>query len=134
MQHAATTLLYCCVLASLCHHVHTLQEDPGGNEYLGRIWRYSPNLGLTWIAEHNPKFFQVISPPPVDFLTRDEESSGIIAVDPFIKYRAGQQCFIVNTQAHYSIDGELVEGAQLMLMCMADYVPRQAPYQSPIAP
>lgn len=110
-----------------------MQEDPGGNDYLARIWRYNPDQGLTWIAQHNPKFFQVVSPPPPTFLTRDEESSGIIAVDPFIHTRRNQQCFITNTQAHYSIEGELVEGAQLMLMCVPDHVPKTAPSQSPIA-
>lgn len=111
------------------HHEMPMQEDPGGQDYLARIWRYHPMDGLIWIAQHNPKFFQPGAP---NQLTRDEESSGIIGADGVIYNRPGR-CFIVNTQAHYALEGELVEGAQLMLMCVQDYVPKLAPKQSPIA-
>lgn len=106
------------------------QEDPGKQDYLGRIWRYHPKDGLIPLAQHNPKFF---APNASLELTRDEESSGIIYADGMVINRPGHRCFIVNTQAHYEIPGELVEGAQLMLMCMQSSVPKLARKQPAIA-
>jgi hypothetical protein len=120
-------------LVANCDDSVYLQEDPGGQDYLGRIWRYHPEDGLIPLAQHNPRFFQpnfTGSDPPK--LTRDEESSGIISADGMIINRPGD-CFIVNTQAHYPIEGEIVEGAQLMLMCVRPFVPKRAPKQPAIA-
>jgi hypothetical protein len=88
-----------------------IQEDPGNQTHLARIWRYSIELdALTLQAEHNPAFF---APGAPDFLTQDEESSGIIDVSDIL----GEGWFILDVQAHYNIgDPELVEGGQLLAM------------------
>jgi hypothetical protein len=55
------------------------------------------------------------------FLTQDEESSGIIEVTSLFDGVAGYdpgnfRYFLLDVQAHYPIAGELVEGGQLLLM------------------
>lgn len=96
-----------------------IQEDVGNNPRLGRIWRYSPGTGaLTPLAEHDPSRFVAGSP---DFLTEDEESSGIIEVTDLLAGVPGydvenNRYFVLDVQAHYSIPGELVQGGQLLLM------------------
>lgn len=96
-----------------------MQEDVGNNPRLGRIWRYSPGTGaLTPLAEHDPSRFVAGSP---DFLTEDEESSGIIEVTDLLAGVPGydvenNRYFVLDVQAHYSIPGELVQGGQLLLM------------------
>jgi VCBS repeat-containing protein len=87
-----------------------IQEDPGGQDYLAKIQRYNiASDTVQAIAEHNPKFF---APGAPNFLTRDEESSGIIDVSDIL----GRGSFIINVQAHYGLDAELVEGGQLLVM------------------
>lgn len=87
-----------------------IQEDPGAQDYLARIWMYdigTANFGP--IAEYTSEFF---APGAAGFLTRDEESSGIIDAKDIL----GDGWFLINSQAHYSIPGELVEGGQLLAM------------------
>ncbi|QGF22475.1 hypothetical protein [Raineyella fluvialis] len=87
-----------------------LNEDPGNTPYLGRVYSY--NLGtdrLTPILEHDPSRF---SAGGSQFLTSDEESSGTIDASEFF----GQGSYLMTTQAHYEISGELVEGGQLQLV------------------
>jgi hypothetical protein len=84
-----------------------LQEDPGGNDYLAKIWKYKISNGaLTEVAVHNPYFF---TPGMPGFLTNNEESSGIIEAP-----KLGHNWYIINVQAHYALGGELVEGGQLL--------------------
>ena len=86
-----------------------LNEDPGHNPYLSRVYSYS--LGkdrLTPILEHDPARF---AEGGADFLTTDEESSATIDASEFF----GHGAYLLTTQAHYSISGELVEGGQLQL-------------------
>jgi hypothetical protein len=45
-----------------------------------------------------------------NFLTRDEESSGIIPMDDIL----GTGWLLLNVQAHYTTDTELVEGGQIL--------------------
>ena len=53
-----------------------IQEDPGVREHLSKIWSYSiADDTLTAIAEADPARF---APGGTDFLTIDEESSGIV--------------------------------------------------------
>ena len=53
-----------------------MQEDVGNQAYLGGVWLYDIGSGeLTEIAEHDPNRF---TPGAADFLTKDEEFSGII--------------------------------------------------------
>jgi uncharacterized protein DUF839 len=84
-----------------------LQEDVGSQAYLGKIWLYE-NGGLAEIAHHDPARF---SPGAAGFLTKDEESSGIISA-PFL----GAGWYLLDVQAHYAISGELVEGGQLLAL------------------
>jgi hypothetical protein len=90
-----------------------LQEDPGNNVHLAKIWQYDPSTdALTELASHDPDRFLSGG---TTFLTQDEESSGIIDVTDILG-SAGEQVFLLGVQAHYPIPGELVEGGQLLLM------------------
>ncbi|MEY4178345.1 MAG: hypothetical protein RLY70_1919 [Planctomycetota bacterium] len=89
-----------------------IQEDPGNQAYLAKIYTYSPATNiLTQAAQHNPEYF-VSGVNPAKFLTQDEETSGVIDVSHIL----GKGHFIVNVQAHKSIPGELVEHGQLLVM------------------
>ena len=62
-----------------------LQEDPGNQEYLARIWKFYPReRELVEIAKHDPARFgnrngKIITPPTPPF-NSDEESSGVIEI------------------------------------------------------
>lgn len=91
-----------------------LQEDIGNQDVIGRIWQYSTATDqLKLLAEHNSTFF---APGAANFLTRDEESSGIIDASSVL----GSGWFLLNVQAHYSIAGELVEGGQILALYNPD--------------
>jgi Ca2+-binding RTX toxin-like protein len=107
-----------------------MQEDPGNNARLAKVWMYDPKAdngvdpmsGLTEIAHHDPARFTNPSGPtatPAPGSTtgfgQDEESSGVIDVTGLIGNEENL-AFLLDTQAHYSIGGELVEGGQLMAM------------------
>jgi secreted PhoX family phosphatase len=84
-------------------------EDVGNQAYLGGVWVYDIATGtLDEIAEHDPSRF---TPGAPDFLTKDEESSGVIPA-PFL----GESWYLLDVQAHYPIAGELVEGGQLLAL------------------
>jgi len=86
-----------------------LQEDIGNQTPLGKVWQYFPDTDtLQEIAHHDPDRF---APGAPNFLTQDEESSGIIPA-PFL----GESWYLLDVQAHYSIAGELVEGGQLLAL------------------
>jgi hypothetical protein len=91
-------------------HVY-LQEDPGNNVRLAKIWRYDIATDqLSEVSEHAPERF---APGGAGFLTQDEESSGIIDVSGIL----GPGTFIMTTQVHLANqDPELVEGGQLSFM------------------
>jgi len=88
-----------------------LQEDPGGQNYLARIWQYDiASDTLTEVAHHDPDRF---APGGSKFLTNDEESSGIIDAEKLL----GKGWYLFNVQAHYQHpDPELVEGGQLLAL------------------
>jgi hypothetical protein len=96
-----------------------LQEDVGNNPHLGRLWMFNPRSGaLTELARHDPELFLKGG---AGFLTEDEESSGIIEVTGMFKGVAGydivrNRYFLLVVQAHYPMQGELVEGGQLLLL------------------
>jgi hypothetical protein len=99
-----------------------IQEDIGGQNALGKIWLYNTHTDqLTEIASHDPARFGANAPGR---LTIDEEASGIFDAKDIL----GDNWFVLNSQAHYGLGGELVEGGQLMAM----YVPMTVP--SPAAP
>ncbi len=96
-----------------------IQEDVGNNAHLGQVWMFTPRNGaLTSLARHDPRLFLEGSP---DFLTENEESSGIIEVSDLFRGVEGydtarNRYFLLVVQAHYPLEGELVEGGQLLLM------------------
>lgn len=85
-----------------------LQEDVGGQDHLGKTWRYEIATDkLTLLLQANPALF---TPGAPQFLTRDEEASGVIDMIDIL----GPGWYIAVNQAHYDIgDTELVEGGQL---------------------
>jgi hypothetical protein len=85
-----------------------LVEDVGGNVHLGKTWQYTIATDkLELIASHDSTRF--IS-GGVNFLTQDEEASGILDVQDIL----GAGNFMVVDQAHYPVAGEVVEGGQLL--------------------
>ncbi len=87
-----------------------LQEDIGNQIPLGKVWIYDIVSGaLMQIAEHDPERFAVGAP---NFLTQDEESSGVIDVSEIL----GEGTYLLDVQAHYGNGPTLVEGGQLLLM------------------
>jgi hypothetical protein len=101
------------IVADTRGHV-LLQEDPGGQDYLARIWQYDvASDTLTEVARHDPARFTGAAR-----LTNDEESSGIIDAEKLL----GKGWYLLDVQAHVaSPDPELVEGGQLLAL----YVPKQ---------
>jgi len=97
----------------------TMLEDVGNNARLGRVWRYSPAADtLTQLGEHDAARFLAGGS---QFLTQDEEASGVIEVTSLFEGVPGyntdnNRFFLLDTQAHYAQPGELVEGGQLMMM------------------
>jgi hypothetical protein len=91
-----------------------LQEDVGNNARLGRIYVYGIDSGkLELVAKHNPKFFSGSLATNPDFLTIDEESSGVIDASRVL----GDGWFLLTVQNHKaSTDLELVEGGQFVAM------------------
>ena len=91
-----------------------LQEDVGNNAHIGKIWQYNiATDSLKLLAEHDSNRFLLGSP---NFLTQDEESSGIIDAQDIL----GPGWFLLDTQAHYNITGELVQGGQLQALFNPD--------------
>jgi hypothetical protein len=90
-------------------HIYLL-EDVGNNVRLGKVWRYDlANDTLTEVAQHDPLRF---APGAPQFLTQDEESSGIIDAASIL----GPGWFLLDVQAHYATDAETVEGGQLLAL------------------
>jgi Esterase-like activity of phytase/Bacterial Ig domain/PA14 domain/Secretion system C-terminal sorting domain/Bacterial protein of unknown function (DUF839) len=85
-----------------------LQEDVGNNTRVGKIWQYNiATDSLFEIAAHDSTRFLTGG---ANFLTQDEESSGVIDASAIL----GPGMFLTTVQAHYSIPGEAVEGGQLL--------------------
>jgi hypothetical protein len=96
-----------------------LQEDPGNNAHIAKIWGYDPSSGgVVMLAQLDPARFTAPGTAPFNI---DEESSGIIDVssifDPAGTSGLGYALFDV--QAHYANGTTLVEGGQLLLMSYA---------------
>jgi hypothetical protein len=95
-----------------------IQEDPGGSDYIAKTWKFNPVTGVAvQIFENDRDRFLPGAP---NFLTRDEENSGVIDVTDIVAnanwYEAGRRYYLTNTQAHYSIPGELVQGGQVQMI------------------
>jgi hypothetical protein len=83
-------------------------EDVGNQDHIGKVWRYDIATDkLTMIAQHNPVYF---APGAPQFLTKDEEASGIIDASDIL----GAGWYLVDVQAHYATNAELVEGGQFL--------------------
>jgi hypothetical protein len=96
-------------------------EDVGNNVRLGKVWALNPTTGaLAELAAHDPDRFLAGGSK---FLTQDEESSGVLDVTDLFKGVAGYDTgayhyYLFDTQAHYAIAGEAVEGGQLELLAV----------------
>jgi hypothetical protein len=88
-----------------------MDEDPGNSDRVAKIWLYQIATGeLIQVAAHNPRFF---TPGGPDFLTQDEESSGLIDARRLL----GDGWFLLTVQVHRpNPDPELVEGGQLLAL------------------
>ncbi len=87
-----------------------IQEDPGNQSYLAKIWEYNTQTdNITQIAVHDDTRFVTGS---ANFLTQDEEASGIIDVQSIL----GKGMFLLVDQAHYPQAGAIVEGGQILAM------------------
>lgn len=97
-----------------------LQEDPGNQSYLAKVWEYDPVTDtLTQIAQHDPALFTTGQP---GFKTQDEESSGVIDVTSLLG-DADTKAYLVDVQSHLNLaDPELVQDGQLLAMFVDDVV------------
>ncbi len=88
-----------------------IQEDPGNQAHLAKVWQYDiDDDEISLVAQHDPDRFTAGA---ANFLTQDEESSGIIDASDIL----GNGWFLLAVQAHYNPgDAELVEGGQLLAM------------------
>jgi hypothetical protein len=91
-----------------------MDEDPGNTGRVAKIWLYSIETGeFIEVAHHNPKFFDPTILNNSDFITQDEESSGLIDAEDIL----GKGWFLFDVQVHKaSTDPELVEGGQLLAL------------------
>lgn len=93
-----------------------LQEDVGNNPHLGKIWQYTIATDqLVAIAQHDSARFLSGG---TNFLTQDEESSGIIDAENVL----GPGMFLLVNQSHYkdSVHPGIVEGGQLLSLYNPD--------------
>ena len=87
-----------------------IQEDTGNQSYVAKIWLYDITADqLTEVAHHDQDRF---APGAPNFLTQDEESSGVIDASAIL----GEGWYLLDQQAHYATDAELVEGGQLLAL------------------
>jgi Ca2+-binding RTX toxin-like protein len=94
-----------------------IQEDVGNNAFIGRVLQYDPVTDkLTVLSKHDPARFVTGG---ANYLgTQDEESSGVIDVTSTFG-DANTKAYLLDTQVHKSVGGELVEGGQLQLIKVA---------------
>jgi len=94
-----------------------IQEDVGSNDRLSRLWLYDITAdSMLEIGIPDANRFLVGA---ANFLTRDEETSGIVDAWDTI----GPGWWMLNMQAHYGIPGELVEGGQMMAVFIPQTIP-----------
>lgn len=110
-----------------------MQEDPGGNNYVARIWAYDiATKQLAPIATFDNRFV----PGDPGFLTNDEESSGIIPAPAAF----GANTFLFDAQVHtgagLSNAAAQVERGQYLLMNVdfTKVFPAAPPAEVPEAP
>lgn len=96
----------------------TLQEDPGGQDYIAKVWQYDiASDTLAQVANFDPALF---TPGTPGFVTRDEESSGVIDVTDLLGDR-DTRAYLVDAQVHAATGNPAtVEEGQLMAMFIDD--------------
>jgi Ca2+-binding RTX toxin-like protein len=95
-----------------------VQEDPGGNDYVARVWEYDiATGGFHELAGFDPEHF---APGGSQFITNDEESSGVINITDVIGYQNGE-AYLLDAQVHApsAVPG-VVEQGQLTVMYVDD--------------
>jgi Ca2+-binding RTX toxin-like protein len=93
-----------------------IQEDPGNQAHTAKTWEYNPFTDtLTEVAANDVARFGAPGIAATAPYNQDEENSGIIEVTSILG-DADTSAFLVDTQAHYNIPGELVQGGQLAVM------------------
>ena len=101
-----------------------VEEDPGDHPHMAAIWQFDPQTGKAEkILSVTPEAFLNKNSP--EFLTQDEENSGIIEVTDLLRnapwFETGKRYFLGSLQVHAkSSDPELVEGGQLYLISGPD--------------
>ena len=112
-----------------------IQEDPGNNDLVSRLFAYRISDGkVATIAQFDEQYFKVGGSK---FMTKDEETSGIISVTSLLNKNDGASYFIFDAQVHTSIgvarpdlnkspnlnaiQAEAVEGGQYYLMRISDW-------------
>jgi len=97
-----------------------ITEDPGNHEHLSAVWLFDPASGKTEkVLEAKSEFFK--DKMSEQFLTEDEENSGLIEITHLVKnaswFKADTKYFLGDIQVHKkSEDAELVEYGQLYLI------------------
>ena len=114
-----------------------IQEDPGSNDQVARIFAYRISDGkVATVAKFVDKYFKVGG---TNFITKDEESSGILDVTDMLKTSTTDKSsyYLLDAQVHAtptasrpdlagnaaalaSLAG-VVEGGQLLLMTISDW-------------
>lgn len=95
-----------------------IQEDPGNNAYLARVWEYDIASGdVSELASFNPAQFVVGG---ADFITQDEESSGVVDVTSLLG-DSDTRAYLLDAQVH-AVTGNpaTVEQGQLLVMYVDD--------------
>ncbi|MBA2466569.1 MAG: DUF839 domain-containing protein [Sphingomonas sp.] len=95
-----------------------LQEDPGNQSYLAKIWEYDiASDTLSQLANFDPAYF---TPGLPGFITADEESSGVIDVTTMFG-DSDTRAYLIDAQVHANTnDPATVQKGQLALMYVDD--------------
>jgi hypothetical protein len=91
-----------------------MDEDPGNSTRISKVWLYAIDTReFLQIAAHHPKYFDGTTATNPNFITQDEETSGIIDAAEIL----GEGWFLLDVQAHKANpDVELVEFGQLLAL------------------
>ncbi|HET6940933.1 MAG TPA: calcium-binding protein [Sphingomicrobium sp.] len=95
-----------------------VQEDPGNNAYVARVWEYDIASGeVAQVASFNPA--QFLSGGPA-FITQDEESSGVLDVTSLLG-DSDTRAYLLDAQVHAATGNPAtVEQGQLLVMYVDD--------------
>lgn len=95
-----------------------LQEDPGNQNYIAKVWEYDiATDALIQIAGFDPAHF---TPGEPGFITRDEESSGVVDVTSILG-DSDTRAYLLDAQVHAATGNPAtLEQGQLMVMYVDD--------------